>query len=289
MSKIKNVASNYKVMWNGGQKYQVTGSFGEQMVVDVERKTCTCRRWEISGLPYRHAVAAKWNMAVNGQPVPLPEAWVDKCYWLETWKEVYSFKIQPCTGRADWKKSPCLTTLTHPHYHPQVGRPKKKRVKGQLEDTPCFKDGKLSRRGRTVRCSSCGNPGHNKQSCKGQGGATTSGSKNTSTGRGRNVEAFGGSSGIPRPRKRVRFCLDDYIEGSPSFVAREDNAGIMQWKPTCLEIGTPPFCKSKWSKVRCISTRLYRKDQRHPNCNSKLSKWNFTEAEPGSPRWEQTA
>ncbi|PWA28769.1 zinc finger, SWIM-type [Artemisia annua] len=105
-------------------------------------------------------------MAVNGQPVPLPEAWVDKCYWLETWKEVYSFKIQPCSGRANWKKSPCLTTLTHPHYHPQVGRPKMKRVKGQLEDTPCVKDGKLSTRGRTVRCSSCGNPGHNKQSAR---------------------------------------------------------------------------------------------------------------------------
>ena len=221
MSKIKNVASNYKVMWNGGQKYQVTGSFGEQCVVDVERKRCTCRRWEISGFPCRHAVAANWNMAVNGQPVPLPEAWVDKCYWLETWKEVYSFKIQPCSGRADWKKSPCLTTLTHPHYHPQVGRPKKKRVRGQMEDTPCVKDGKLSRRGRTVRCSSCGNPGHNKQSCKGQGGATTSGSKNTSKGKGKNVEASGGSSGNPRPRKKVRFCLDDYIEGSPSFVARE--------------------------------------------------------------------
>jgi hypothetical protein len=199
----------------------------KKCVVDVERRRCSCRRWEISGIPCKHAVAANWNMDVNGQPVPLPEAWTDKCYWLETWKEVYSFKIQPISGKSHWKKSPCLTTLTHPRYHAQVGRPKKKRVRAQMEDTPCVSNGKLSRRGRSVKCSSCGNSGYNKQSFKGQGGATTSGSKKTSKGKGKNVETSGGASGNSRPRKKVRFCLADYIQGSPSTGAREGNKCLL--------------------------------------------------------------
>nr|GEU71804.1 retrovirus-related Pol polyprotein from transposon TNT 1-94 [Tanacetum cinerariifolium] len=33
------------------------------------------------------------------------------------------------------------------------------------------KDGKLTRKGKTITCSQCGNLGHNKKSCNGQGGS----------------------------------------------------------------------------------------------------------------------
>ncbi|PWA52151.1 zinc finger, SWIM-type [Artemisia annua] len=195
-------------------------------------------------------------------------------------QEVYSFKIQPCSGRADWKKSTCLTTLTHPHYRAQVGRPKKKRVRGQLEDTPCIKDGKLSRKRRTVRCSSCGNPGHNKQSCKGQGSATTSGSKNTSKGKGENVEASGGSSGNPRPRKKVRFCLDDYIECSPSFVARKGGSNTAR-------NGTPPSANQSGERSGASTTTI--ESQRHPNATPSCQSGISSGSSPGSPRWNRHA
>ncbi|GJV99089.1 hypothetical protein Tco_1554341 [Tanacetum coccineum] len=51
-----------------------------------------------------------------------------------------------------------------------VGRPKKKRKRSKHEDEPFVKDGNLSRKGRTITCQSCGNTGHNKATCKGQGG-----------------------------------------------------------------------------------------------------------------------
>ncbi|GJY16956.1 RNA-directed DNA polymerase, eukaryota, partial [Tanacetum coccineum] len=38
-------------------------------VVDVVRKTCSCMRWEITWIPWRHAFVANWNMETNGQPV----------------------------------------------------------------------------------------------------------------------------------------------------------------------------------------------------------------------------
>ncbi|GJU36203.1 hypothetical protein Tco_1184557 [Tanacetum coccineum] len=59
-----------------------------------------------------------------------------------------------------------------------VGRPRKKRKRSKHEDEPFVKDGKLSRKGRTITCQSCENIGHNKATCKGQGRKVTTGGNN---------------------------------------------------------------------------------------------------------------
>ncbi|GJY20801.1 hypothetical protein Tco_0393367 [Tanacetum coccineum] len=38
--------------------------------------TCSYRKWELTGIPYKHVVAACWNMTLNGRDIPPPEAWV---------------------------------------------------------------------------------------------------------------------------------------------------------------------------------------------------------------------
>nr|GFC22165.1 transposase, mutator type [Tanacetum cinerariifolium] len=50
-----------------------------------------------------------------------------------------------------------------------VGQPKKKRKRPKHEDEPFVKDEKVSKKGRIITCQSCGNIGHNKATCKGQG------------------------------------------------------------------------------------------------------------------------
>ncbi|GJW75606.1 heat stress transcription factor B-4-like protein [Tanacetum coccineum] len=117
-------------------------SLGDQCVVDVVTMTCSCRKWKLIGIPCKHAVSACWNMALNDRATPPPEAWVNPCYWLTTWRETYSHK---------------------------VGRPRKKTKRSKHEDEPFVKDGKLSRKRRTITCQFCGNTGHNKATCKGQG------------------------------------------------------------------------------------------------------------------------
>ncbi|GKC93871.1 hypothetical protein Tco_1159313, partial [Tanacetum coccineum] len=116
---------------------------------------------------------ACWNMALNNQAAPPLEAWVNPCYWLTTRREIYSHK---------------------------VGRPRKKRKRSKHEDEPFVKDGKLSRKGRTITCQSCGNTWHNKAACKGQGRKATTG--------GNNAEAIGvgsqGSSDTRWTKRRVR-------------------------------------------------------------------------------------
>lgn len=157
------------MIWNGGVKYQVTGAWGDQCVVNVQDKVCTCRKWELTGIPCRHAVAACWNMGLNAIEVGPPESWVHSCYWLSTWKEVYSHLVEPIRGSNYWEKTTHAIELLPPKHHVQVGRPKKKRRRSKYEDAPCVDSGKLTKRGRVITCRLCGNAGHNKTTCKGQG------------------------------------------------------------------------------------------------------------------------
>lgn len=46
---IKEEARKCKVLWNGENLYQVSAPWGEQCIVNMREKTCTCRRWELTG------------------------------------------------------------------------------------------------------------------------------------------------------------------------------------------------------------------------------------------------
>ncbi|KAI3799765.1 hypothetical protein L1987_35067 [Smallanthus sonchifolius] len=63
---IKKDAAHYHVQWNGEDRYSVTRRPSEPRVMDLGKRTCACRRWEIIGMPCRHAVAAIWFKATNG-------------------------------------------------------------------------------------------------------------------------------------------------------------------------------------------------------------------------------
>ncbi|GJU21168.1 crooked neck-like protein 1 [Tanacetum coccineum] len=211
MKSIKKEAHLMKVQWNGANKYQVSGLLGDQCVMDVVSMTCSCRKWKLTGIPCKHAVAACWNMALNYRAAPPPETWVNPCYWLSTWKETYSYKIQPICGTNYWEKSTCPTTLLPPKHHVHVGRPKKKRKRSKHGDEPFVKDGKVSRKGRTITCQSCGNIRHNKATCKGQGRKATTGGNNaegsglsTAAGEGGAGVASQGSSHTRWTRRRVQ-------------------------------------------------------------------------------------
>ncbi|KAK9074898.1 hypothetical protein SSX86_003217 [Deinandra increscens subsp. villosa] len=174
---IKNLANEYTVIVAGFNKYQVNGSWGDQVAVDLDRKFCSCRRWQLSGMPCKHAVACIWDYGKDHPDDEVPEKWVDKAYWLDTWRTVYQHTLEPINGRSEWMTSRCPTKLTPPKHHTQVGRPKKKRKKSAVElaEGVC-KEGKLARKGNTVTCGKCKKQGHNSRSCKGQGSSTAGGS-----------------------------------------------------------------------------------------------------------------
>ncbi|GKE44799.1 mutator type transposase [Tanacetum coccineum] len=116
----------------GDGLYQVSGPWNDQVVVNVVARTCTCRRWELTGIPCKHVVTTNWVMSLNNE-VSIPKEWVHPCYRLDTWKKVYSFKIIPIRGRIHWPKCNVPTTLLPPKHQLQVGRPPKERKKSAAE------------------------------------------------------------------------------------------------------------------------------------------------------------
>ncbi|GJY51875.1 ATP-dependent (S)-NAD(P)H-hydrate dehydratase isoform X3 [Tanacetum coccineum] len=126
-NKIKEAASECTVDWNGLDLFQVKGPYQDQCVVNLTQKTCSCRKWEISGIPCKHVIVAIHDMADNGMDVGTPEDLVHESYKLQTWMNVYSRKINPVNSRDMWSKFECPATLLPPKVHPQIDHPKKER------------------------------------------------------------------------------------------------------------------------------------------------------------------
>ena len=78
-------------------QYQVTGQESKNMhAVDLAARTCTCRRWDISGIPCQHAIAA-----IDAKEQD-PALYVDECYSQEKYFLAYAHIIHPIAGEDYW-------------------------------------------------------------------------------------------------------------------------------------------------------------------------------------------
>ncbi|KAI5351853.1 hypothetical protein L3X38_004744 [Prunus dulcis] len=68
----------------GESLYAVKNQDGSQVVVDLARHSCSCRRWDITGIPCKHACAVIGQL--NGDHI----AYVDACYKKEAFMRAYS-------------------------------------------------------------------------------------------------------------------------------------------------------------------------------------------------------
>ncbi|XP_076893711.1 uncharacterized protein LOC143545776 [Bidens hawaiensis] len=179
---IQTEASKWSVMMVDEVTYQVK-SLRSQCVVNMEDRTCTCRRWYLTGMPCKHVVAALYDMIENNMPVGPLDKWVDEAYWLDTWKKVYNHQIKLIPGPDIWTPLKCPTILTPPKHHTQIGRPKKSRKKALDEKKKLAASkkrkmkikevqevfstgGRLTRMGHEKSCGRCGGFGQNIRTCR---------------------------------------------------------------------------------------------------------------------------
>ncbi|KAL4568508.1 hypothetical protein LXL04_024122 [Taraxacum kok-saghyz] len=191
LERNREASVQYRARWSGTSKFEVYGPWHDQHVVDMKEMSCTCRRWELNGIPCKHAIATIHEMGDSGEVVGELYTYVNKVYYLETWKEAYSHHVDPIKGRAMWPKSQCPFKLTPPPHHTQPGRPKKERKRSVHERSQSQSQGetqRLSRKHVSKRCGKCNNRGHNSRTCKGQGG-------NGVGSQGRNGNASQGGNG----------------------------------------------------------------------------------------------
>ncbi|CAL2272722.1 unnamed protein product [Prunus armeniaca] len=115
--------------------------------------------WDLSGLPCLHACAAVSRFHGN------PEDYVHDFYKKDAYLRTYRDMIQPLPSQDLWPKSGLLP-LKPPLYHKQPGRPKKSRKKALDKPKKKSNPNKLQRYHTVIKCSNCGQEGHNRTKCK---------------------------------------------------------------------------------------------------------------------------
>ncbi|KAL0375011.1 UNVERIFIED_CONTAM: hypothetical protein Sradi_3416800 [Sesamum radiatum] len=174
MEELKKKSMEYIAHWNGHDQFELEGCYGDRHTLNLSEQTCSCRKWQLTGIPCAHAIAGMFFMGYK------PEDYVDECYKKTVFLKTYSHLMMPLHGPEEWPQSD-KKPLLPPVIERMPGRPKKqdrqkapqeleelkqKSKMKKVEVTNCGeKIGKLGRQGLKMTCKICGVPGHNSRTC----------------------------------------------------------------------------------------------------------------------------
>jgi len=99
---------------------------GERFVINIDKPSCTCRKWNISGIPCCHYLAAMKFLNINR------EDFILVVFRKSTCEEIYISIIYPINGQNLWEITQYLDVLP-PTKRIFPGRPKKKKRLEQWE------------------------------------------------------------------------------------------------------------------------------------------------------------
>ena len=133
-------------------RFQVIGGGLKEGLVDLQKRTCSCRVFQLDQLVCAHAIAACLTHRVD---------FINLCsdfYTTESLAMAYAQPVEPVGDVADWEIPDEIQEM---HVYPPVeapppGRRKELRIPSAGEDVDR----------RTVRCGRCHELGHNRKRCK---------------------------------------------------------------------------------------------------------------------------
>lgn len=102
-------------------------NFGHRFVVDLENRTCSCRGWDLSGIPCVHACAAIHVLRDDATN------YCAEAYSVLKYKETYKYGLPPLNGEAMWPAAEGYPVVP-PLAKKMPGRPKKNRKKNPIEE-----------------------------------------------------------------------------------------------------------------------------------------------------------
>ncbi|KAK8549131.1 hypothetical protein V6N12_062029 [Hibiscus sabdariffa] len=148
-------STHCRLVWNGDGGFEVN-HLGNQHTIDLKKLTCTCREWEINGIPCCHAICAMYHDSKK------PETYISEWYSKDKYLASYNHILQPVRGKKFWSKG--LSPILPPKVKVLPGRPKKNRRKDKDEPKK-VNSGKYTRARIKITCSVCKATGHNKRKC----------------------------------------------------------------------------------------------------------------------------
>ncbi|XP_049414752.1 uncharacterized protein LOC125877524 [Solanum stenotomum] len=157
LTDYREIAQGCEIHFNGDFGYEVHEG-EDKHTVNLQLKRCTCRVWDLTGIPCSHAIKALIYQKKN----PMSE--VHWWYSKEAYMLVYMHKLQPVRGEKFWKVKP-EHAMEPPEIHKMVGRPKLKRKREKDEARKREGAWSSSRKGLLMTCGYCCNRGHNIKTC----------------------------------------------------------------------------------------------------------------------------
>ncbi|CAA7048823.1 unnamed protein product [Microthlaspi erraticum] len=142
--------------------FQIKGDLFD-CVVDLQRRTCTCAKFDLCRIPCRHAIKAAYTRNIQSYTL------ADGIYSTAAWRMAYAESINPISVPEDeWcvPKDVEDAKVFPPKTKRRSGRRKKRRF-DSLEDKIRSSQGSQGskRQKRRHKCSRCGNEGHNRATC----------------------------------------------------------------------------------------------------------------------------
>jgi hypothetical protein len=127
-------------------------------IVDIRSRICSCRRWQLYGLPCAHAAAALISCGQNAH------LFAEPCFTVASYRETYSQSVNPIPDRSQWTEAgegaegggaKGDIIIRPPKIRRPPGRPKKKVLRVE----------NFKRPKRVVQCGRCHMLGHSQKKC----------------------------------------------------------------------------------------------------------------------------
>ena len=154
INELKKQQRYWQVLASGLNEFE-TRSGNEAYVVNIDKKTCSCRLWQLNGYGCVHSVAALSYLNRDA------ENYVDSMFTRDMYLRTYAYQVFPMNGSKMWPATTNIPPLP-PISRRMPGRPKTKRVRDAREGGA---NHKLSKKGRKGLCSLCHEEGHNRRCC----------------------------------------------------------------------------------------------------------------------------
>lgn len=149
LQKEISISRSFQVSLSHGSTFEVRGESVD--IVDVDNWDCSCKGWQLTGLPCCHAIAV---IECIGRS---PYDYCPRYFTVESYRLTYAESIHPIPNVDRLilgESTEALVTVTPPPTRRPPGRPKMK----QNESLEVVK--------RQLQCSKCKGLGHNKKTCK---------------------------------------------------------------------------------------------------------------------------
>ncbi|KAL5784528.1 hypothetical protein ACOSQ2_006920 [Xanthoceras sorbifolium] len=188
-------------------------------VVDLEKQSCDCGLWEVTGIPCKHAMAVITTKRLNSHDYV--HKYLTKEYYLKT----YSHAITPIPDQSLWPDDDNPSIVLPPEKKRMPGRPKKNRKRGTDE-------GPKHKKSAAVRCKGCGEFGHNIRTCEGRVGSTS-----TKTVKGQRRQKIGVAGGSKSALNRNKIIVTGSstnniaVGGSSNVVMGPSSQQVSQTAP----------------------------------------------------------